>query len=190
MCPVKDTSRRFESLAAQHLKTAGWFRIRTLDIRPGEADTDIVPKLGPESPPSPYRGHQLHSSTNRCSGLRANQRSTAAFQNSPGPALSRRPAFPEPRQNENPKASIRSASQGTRPRKTWTLSTSPKRSQVRQRCHPIAERRMDPTGRTRRKPYAPPTPKQWSRKTAAPTAGQTPPRESLSLKPLQKPFRR
>jgi hypothetical protein len=60
------------------------------------------------------------------------------------PAPSRRPAFPEPRQNEHPKASVQSAPQGLGPCETWTLSTSPKRNQVRQRGHPVARRRNDP----------------------------------------------
>lgn len=188
VCPERNTTRRFESLAAQHPKAAGCLRIRTLDIRPGEADTEHCPDTRARKPTTPYRGYRLHSSTNRCLSQRANRRFAGASRNVVEPALSRRPAVPEPRQSIRPKASAQSVSRSARPRDTWTPSAFPKESQVRQETTPPQGDDVDPTGRTRHEPFAPPTPKRPSARTTLRPPDKQFPKEPLPLKPLQRPI--
>lgn len=160
MHPVRDAARRFESLTAQHPKAAGRLRIRTLDIRPGEADTDIVLTLEPEGSPTPCRGCQLNFSNSRCLSLRANQRSVTAFQNQPN---QRRP---EGRHFQNPARTNTRKSPFSQPHKVWDLVKPGPFPLLRRETKsvnaaiPSPGEEMTPTGRARREPSAPPTSKR------------------------------
>lgn len=156
----ENTTRRFASLAAQHPKVAGRLRVRTLDIRPGEADTDIVLTLGPESPPSPFRGYGPRCSPAGISFGGGTRRSATTIRNLPDPLPSRRPASQELHPNKNPKAFVQSVLPDTRPCKTRNPSTSPERSRTRQQDHPAASGKLVSTGRAKLEPFAPPKSKQ------------------------------